>query len=95
MDDIETKILKSLRSDKFKARTITGIAKEVHVTPKVVINKLNSSPALNQQVKIYPRKSKDGRILVTTRDKFDSSASIKDKFIEAFATKRLRIEDEY
>lgn len=95
MDDIETKILKSLRSDKFKARTIAGIAKEVNVTPKVIIHKLNSSPELNNQVKIYPRKSKDGRILVTTRDKFDSSASIKDKFIEAFATKRLRIEDEY
>lgn len=95
MDEIEKKILKSLSNKKFRARTIHGIAREARITPTVVVKKLNSSPELNQQVKIYPRRSKEGHVLVTTRANFDATASIKDKFIEAFASNRIRIEDEY
>ncbi len=88
-------ILNALNDKKYKARTIQGIAKYAKVSPSEVIQELNSNKTLNQQVKIYPRKSKDGQVLITTRARFDKAAPFKDRFIEAFATTRVSIEDEY
>ncbi|MEJ1401806.1 MAG: hypothetical protein RPU41_13970 [Candidatus Sedimenticola sp. (ex Thyasira tokunagai)] len=88
-------ILNALNDKKYRARTIQGIAKYANISPSEVIHELNSNKTLNQQVKIYPRKSKDGKVLITTRERFDKTAPLKDRFIEAFATTRVIIEDEY
>lgn len=95
MSDVEDKILKALGNRRFRARTIRGIAQESNLSQRVIVKTLNTSEKLNGKVKIYPRKSTDGRVLLTTRENFSEGASLRDKFIDAFATKRARLEDEY
>ena len=93
MDAIDKKILAALNDRKFKARTINGVAKSVNVDSKSVLARIDSSPELKCEVKVYPRRSKDGRVLITTKSNFSRTASVKDKFIDAFATKRVSIKD--
>lgn len=95
MDKIEQDILKALNHTKYKARTIKGIAKETKLPKTIITQRLNSSAYLNKHVKIYPRRSKKGQLLVTTRIKFDSEATLTDKFIDGFASKRIRVDDDF
>jgi len=44
-------------------------------------------------VKVYPRKSSKGEVLLTTKDRFYKEASFSDKFVDAFATKRWGLDD--
>lgn len=94
-DNIGELILNALNDEKYKARTIAGVAKSTRINPSRIVTALNTTPKLNQYVKIYPRRSKAGEVLITTREKFDKYASFKDKFIDAFATKRVTIKDGY
>lgn len=89
MDKVDSRIMMVLNDQKYKARTIYGVAKALGIKPEVIVNRLEHSKDLNQQVKIYPIKSKKGDVLITSRDRFDRSATFKERFIDIFATKRV------
>ncbi|ELV8773057.1 MULTISPECIES: hypothetical protein [Vibrio harveyi group] len=91
MNNIDTQILRILNEPKFRARTIGGIAKELGINKRIVVHRLKRSKLLNQQVKIYPLRSKAGEVMVTSRERFDKTATMKERFVDAFATKRAVI----
>ncbi|AWB72161.1 hypothetical protein B9J90_13760 [Vibrio sp. V09_P4A23P171] len=91
MNNIDTQILRVLNEPKFRARTIGGIAKELGITRRIIVHRLQRSKALNQQVKIYPFRSKTGDVMIISRERFDKTATIKERFVDAFATKRAEI----
>lgn len=91
--DIRAKVIKALNNGRFIARTIEGISKEAAVNRNIVIRSIKSDKELHKQLKILPRKTSDGRVLITTKEHFNKSASFKDKFIDVFATKRVTVDD--
>ena len=92
-DTSRPKIIKALNSGRFVARTVAGIAKETSLTRPVVVKALKGDMILRSEVKVLPRKTRDGRILVTTKNHFSEKAGFKDKFIDVFATKRVTLDD--
>lgn len=92
-NEVREKIVEALNSKRYKARTITGIAKVAHVKSSVVVETIKNDPGLREMVKIYPRKSSKGEVLLTTKDRFYKEASFSDKFVDAFATRRWGLDD--
>lgn len=90
---VRSKIVDALNSDRYKARTISGIAKVAHVHSGVVIRTIKNDPDLRQMVKVYPRRSAKGELLLTTKDRFYKEASFADKFVDVFASKRWGLDD--
>lgn len=84
----------ALNNSKYKARTIDGIARETKLTVGTVVATIKHDRRLRATVKLLPRKSEDGRVLITTKKRFSAEASIKDKFIDIFSTKIPDLDDE-
>lgn len=87
------RILKALNSGRFVARTVAGIAKETSLSKPMVVKVLKGDRLLKAEMKVLPRKTRDGQILLTTKSHFSKKASFKDKFIDVFATKRVTLDD--
>lgn len=87
------KIISALNSGRFVARTLSGISKETSIDEPVVIHYLRTDSELQDQVKVLPRRTKSGKVLVTTKDHFKKSASFSDKFIDVFASQRVTLKD--
>lgn len=56
---------------------------------------LTTIPELKQQIKVYQRRSDSGKMLITTKKKFNGFASFRDRFIDIFITDRIVLRDEY
>lgn len=87
------KILQAINNTKYAARTFEGIAKEVGVNRGKIIEVIKNDPTLRDNIKMFRRKSTDGKILVTTKKRFFNEASIKDKFVDIFSSHGVKIED--
>lgn len=81
-------IINALMNQKYKARTISGVSKEAHLPKSTVINALKKDGALAVSLKVYPYRSKDGKLLITTKERFSKESTFKEKFIDFFSTKR-------
>lgn len=92
---ITKSILKALDDKRYNTRTVGGIAKTVGVPLHLIVTMLTTIPELKQQIKIYQRRSDSGKILITTKKKFNEFASFRDKFIDIFITNRIVLRDEY
>lgn len=86
-------IIKALNNVKYKARTFDGVAKELGASKQSILEKIKKDPSLREQIKIYRRKTSDGRYLVTTKARYSKEASIKDKFVDVFSSSGVKIED--
>lgn len=93
LSEIEARILQALNNPEYVARTVSGIAKEVHASPVVIVRAIKNDPDLRTVVKVFPRRAKNGDVLLTTREKFNKKASFKDKFIDLFSTTQVSIDD--
>jgi hypothetical protein len=91
LETIDRDILRILNKDDYLARTIKGLSKDVNKSEDEIVERITYSKYLNEFLKIFPRKSKSGEVLVTTKSKYEQSATYKDKFIDAFATSRSRL----
>lgn len=87
------KIIRALNNGRFVARTVGGIARETSLSKGLVIKSLKVDEILRGQMKIYPRKTSDGKVLLTTKKHFSKKAGFKDKFIDVFATNRVTLND--
>jgi alpha-galactosidase len=85
-EDIEKKIISALENTKFKARTINGIAKESKISEYKVKNEIIKNKKLQELIKIYPRISQQGDVLITTKKRFSVEATTKDKLIDFFSS---------
>jgi hypothetical protein len=91
--DIRARIIKTLNNPKYRMRTIAGISKEANLRPSVVIEALKSDRELRMAIKIVPIRAGNGQILLTTKEKFSTESTLKEKFIDFFASQRPNIED--
>jgi hypothetical protein len=91
--ELRARILLALNDQKFSGRTITGIAAAANVEPRLVIDALKTDPQLVSAVKIAPVRADDGRVLLTTKERFVSEASFKEKFIDFFSSNRVAIDN--
>lgn len=91
--DIRERILLALNNANYIARTVNGIAKEAHILPKQVVDVIVHDKDLRMCVKVYPRRTVKGKLLLTTKRKFKEKASLKDKFIDFFSTNQVSLED--
>lgn len=89
---LDKKILEVLSNRGYKARTIKGIANQIQQNEGVVVARLRT-PKLREQIKVYPRRSKRGDILITTKKHFEEDASMFDKAIDIFGSKHLGLDD--
>ncbi|MFI2810771.1 hypothetical protein [Microbulbifer zhoushanensis] len=80
-------ILAALENKKYFARTFDGIARDVGVKRSEILKKIKSDQALREKIKVFRRKSQDGKLLLTTKSRFTESASFTDKFIDIFSSK--------
>ncbi|OHC26301.1 MAG: hypothetical protein A2Y50_07300 [Pseudomonadales bacterium RIFCSPLOWO2_12_59_9] len=85
---IRGKIITALLNENYKARTILGVSQEAHLSKATVINAIKRDSTLVTNLKVYPYRSKDGQILITTKERFFKESTFKDKFIDFFSTKR-------
>lgn len=90
---VRIRIINALNSGNYVARTVSGIAREAHIKEPVVVHAIKSDPELRHMVKVYPRRTDDGRLLFTTKKRFEENAPIKDKFVDFFSTNRLKLDD--
>ena len=84
---LQLKILDALEDQRYVARTIDGICKELGTSKTEILDAITSDQVLSTKIKVYPRRAKGGKLLITTRDKFQRSAPALDKFISLFGSK--------
>jgi hypothetical protein len=84
-------ILRALNDKNYIARTINGIAKETHLSREEVITEINLDTDLGNMLKVYPRMSKSGDLLITTKERFYKEAKLTDKFIDIFSSSKGKL----
>ena len=90
---VREKILKALTNTTYRARTISGVCSEAHLAKNVVVKAIKKDRVLANNLKVYPFRSKDGRLLLTTKDRFSKESTFKERFIDFFSTKRQNVSD--
>lgn len=88
--EIDRSIIKALENTKYIARTFSGIAHEIKISENEVINRLKDR-SLKNQIKIYPRKAKNGALLITTKSRFKKNASTLDKLFDLINDKDIDV----
>jgi hypothetical protein len=91
--EVGKRIFFALNNLRYKARTVYGLSKETDLPVSVVVDAIKSNPALMDAIKIYPYKSKEGVVLITTKERFREGSSFKDRFVDFFATRRAGMSD--
>jgi hypothetical protein len=92
-EDIRQEIIKALSDTRYKGRTISGVAQEIHRSPELVVKTIKSDATLRGIIKIYPRRNADGQVLITTKERFSQYAGLKDKFIDFYTTNKITLDD--
>jgi len=54
---------------------------------------MHADAVLTNTIKVVPIRSQDGQLLVTTKDRFANEATLTEKFIDFFATRRQQLPD--
>jgi hypothetical protein len=85
---IREKIITALNNPSYRYRTLTGISQEANLNPAVVLCAITNDKTLAKAVKIFPMRARDGRTLLTTKERFSEEATLNEKFVDFFATKR-------
>ena len=88
---IRKKIVGALNNPLFRTRTLDGISKETKLPTKVVLRAIQNDKQLARTVKVVPMRSRDGKVLITTKSRFSKEASLKEKFVDFFASKRPEV----
>lgn len=90
---VREKIVIALNNPAYRSRTLLGISQETKLKPAVVLKAIKNDRMLAHAVKIVPMRSQDGRLLITTKNRFSNEASLKEKFVDFFASKRQEVAD--
>lgn len=89
---VRNQIIRALMNEKYKARTISGVSKETRLPIQTIISAIRRDKTLAVSLKVYPYRSRDGQILITTKDRFINESTFKERFIDFFSTKRQDLE---
>lgn len=75
-------------------RSLGGIAKEINISEEELKNIISKDGMLSAEIKTMPFRSRDGKVLVMSKERFFKEASFKYKFMDFFSSKRLGVKDE-
>jgi hypothetical protein len=81
-------ILSSLQDPSYSMRTLSGMSKDTFLTPRVIAVAIQNDPVLRSEVKVLSRKSKDGRRLFMSRQRYLKESSWLDRFVDVFSSDR-------
>lgn len=90
---VREKIVAALNNPRYRMRTLRGIAAEAKLSTTVVVQAMHADTVLANTIKVVPIRSQDGQLLVTTKDRFANEATLTEKFIDFFATRRQQLPD--
>jgi hypothetical protein len=90
--DEQKKIIDTLLKKKYKARTLTGLSNETKISVKTIKENILWNSNFSKRLKILPNRSNNGKVLITTKERFLTDASLGEKFIDFFASNRQEIE---
>lgn len=91
--NVRDRIVAALNNPRFRMRTLRGIAEEAQLSTATVVQAMHTDEVLAHTVKVVPIRSQDGRLLVTTKDRFANEATLVEKFVDFFATRRPQLPD--
>ncbi|CAO3858270.1 hypothetical protein [Achromobacter mucicolens] len=91
--NVRQQIVNALNNGRYTARTIAGISKEAKLKSATVVEAIRTDDSLRSVVKVMPIRAKNGRVLLTTKERFQNEASLKTKFIDFFASRKVGIKD--
>lgn len=83
----DKEILKAISNPKYAARTISGIETDTSLSKQLIVKRLGTSK-FKKILKVYPRRSSSGKVLITTKSIFSKKASLLDKFTRLIHSKR-------
>ncbi|MEB0014481.1 hypothetical protein QN416_23060 [Glaciimonas sp. Cout2] len=87
------KILEVLNDKKYLMRTVSGIATQAGLKRASVVYALKNDNALRNTIKLYPLRSTNGNVLITTKERFSNEAPVTVKFVDFFSTRRPKLSD--
>lgn len=91
--NVTVKIVGALNNKKYKTRTISGIVSETGLAKGVIIEAISNNNELKKAIKISPIRSRGGEALITTKERFAKESTLKEKFVDFFATRRVEAFD--
>jgi hypothetical protein len=91
--EVRERIVASLNNPRFRMRTLQGIAQEARLSTSTVVQAMHADAALANTIKLVPIRTRDGRLLVTTKDRFANEATWTERFVDFFATRRPQLPD--
>lgn len=91
--EASVRIVSALNNKKYTVRTISGIVHETGLSRAVVLEAIRKNKELAKAVKISPFRSSNGSVLITTKERFNNEASLKEKFIDFFSSRRVGVVD--
>ncbi len=91
---IRAQVITALNDNKYTMRSLGGIAKEINITEDELKAIISKDSVLSAEIKTMPFRSKDGKTLVMSKDRFFKEAPFKYKFIDFFSSKLPGIKDE-
>jgi len=87
-DETREKLLNSISNPHYNGRTLSAISRETGLSKKEIYHLIQNDSILREKIKLHPRKAANGKRLITTKSNFYKSATMRDKFIDFFATMR-------
>ncbi|WUR11087.1 hypothetical protein E7V67_015310 [[Empedobacter] haloabium] len=91
--EVRERIVAALNNPRFRMRTLQGIAQEARLSTSTVVQAMHTDAALANTIKLVPIRTQDGRLLVTTKDRFANEATWTERFVDFFATRRPQLPD--
>lgn len=91
--EVREKIVAALNNPRFRMRTLQGIADEANLSLHAIVQAMHTDPTLANTIKLVPIRTQDGRLLVTTKDRFAKESTWTERFVDFFATRRPQLPD--
>jgi hypothetical protein len=93
LEKLRPQILAALEDPNYLARTIQDLAEAIGIDERTFVRTMKSDPELRGKLKLYPGRSENGELLLTTRDKFYKTAPWRAQFLDMFANDRASLDD--
>lgn len=91
---VRAQVINALNDRKYSMRSLGGIAKEINITEDELKEIISRDKVLYAEIKTMPFRSKDGKTLVMSKERFFKEAPFKYKFMDFFSSKLPGVKDD-